>query len=370
MLSAFNSQKFRFWAFVSMFLLVYVHGYNLHQSYLQPWTVPNEPLTFTTFTEYWLANGLFRFRIPMLFIISGYLFAMADYKPYKERADKRVRTLLFPYLVWSGFGLLLTWALELFPSSREIVASTRMMQIDETRVLLHEYRWYEVLIRWIFFPASYQLWFLRVLLIYNLAYPALRWCVTHRIAKWIFFSIVILLWLATAGFVLVEGEGLLFFSLGIWMQKTNFNINTHNKWLNPKVWLVVFLTASLLKTWLALEQGINNLEPVLLVLHKITVLSGLVTAWYGGDALVRFFMDKKWFGWLTAFSFMIYVFHAPLVVYVNRVVLNLFGHWPYYRIVSFILAPLCLIIVAVILGAFMRKWMPKVYGFVTGGRGF
>lgn len=111
MLSAFNSQKFRFWSFVSMFLLVFVHGYNLNISYLQPWTIPAEPMTVTSFTEYWLANGIFRFRIPMLFIISGYLFAISDHKPYKQRAGKRVKTLLYPYLIWSAVGLLLTFVL-------------------------------------------------------------------------------------------------------------------------------------------------------------------------------------------------------------------------------------------------------------------
>ena len=111
MLSAFNSQKFRFWSFVSMFLLVFVHAYNLNQSYLQPWTMPGEPMTVTGFTEYWLANGIFRFRIPMLFIISGYLFAISDHKPYKQRAGKRVKTLLYPYLIWSAVGLLLTFVL-------------------------------------------------------------------------------------------------------------------------------------------------------------------------------------------------------------------------------------------------------------------
>lgn len=36
MVSTFNSKKFRFWAFISMVLLVFVHGYNLNQGYLQP----------------------------------------------------------------------------------------------------------------------------------------------------------------------------------------------------------------------------------------------------------------------------------------------------------------------------------------------
>lgn len=370
MLSAFNSQKFRFWSFVSMFLLVFVHAYNLNQSYLQPWTTPAEPMTVTGFTEYWLANGIFRFRIPMLFIISGYLFAMSDYKPYKQRAGKRVKTLLYPYLIWSAVGLLLTFVLEIFPYTRDVVAETHMMQLDETRTLLHQYHWYEVLARWIFFPVSYQLWFIRVLLIYNLAYPLLRWCVTHRIAKWIFFSIAILLWLATAGFVLIEGEGLLFFSLGIWMQKTNFNIDAPNKWLQPKIWFFVFIVLSIGKTWLAFQEPFSGIEPILLLLHKLVVLSGLICAWYGCNALVKWFMNKIWFTWLSAFSFMIYVLHAPLVVYATKAIFIQFSHWYAYRMITFIVLPLCLIAGAVIFGALLRRLLPKVYHFVTGGRGF
>jgi len=352
-----------------MFLLVFVHGYNLNLSYLQPWTIPGETLTATSFTEYWLANGLFRFRIPMLFIISGYLFAMSDKKPYKQRSAKRVRTLLYPYLIWSAVGLLLTFMLEIFPYSRHIVAETHMMQIDESRSLLHQYHWYEVLARWIFFPVSYQLWFIRVLLIYNLAYPALRWCVLHRIAKWIFFSVVILLWLATAGFVLIEGEGLLFFSLGIWMQKTNFNIDEPNKWLQPKLWFFVFIVFSIAKTWLAFKVPFNGIEPLLLLLHKLVVLSGLVCAWYGCNALVNWCMNKRWFVWLSAFSFMIYVLHAPLVVYATKAVFMQINSWYAYRITTFILLPLCLIILSVVLGALLRRFLPGMYSFVTGGRG-
>src|SRR5215218_4105667 len=82
-LSNFTSLKFRFWAFVSMVLLVYVHGYNLDQTYLQPWTIPGHPMTVTAYFEYFFANGILRFRIPMLFVISGFLFAMQDHKPYK-----------------------------------------------------------------------------------------------------------------------------------------------------------------------------------------------------------------------------------------------------------------------------------------------
>ena len=43
-LDSFLSQKLRFWSLVAMVLLVYVHAYNLHPRYLQPWTSVEEPL--------------------------------------------------------------------------------------------------------------------------------------------------------------------------------------------------------------------------------------------------------------------------------------------------------------------------------------
>ena len=141
LVSDFNSLKFKFWSFVSMFLLVFVHGYNLHERYMQPWTIPGESLTFTTFTEYFLANGIFRFRIPMLFIISGFLFALHDYRPYKERTNKRLRTLLIPFLIWSAVGLVFTYFPELFPYSRDLVSRSNIVRIDDQRVLLHDYHW-------------------------------------------------------------------------------------------------------------------------------------------------------------------------------------------------------------------------------------
>ena len=155
-----------------MFLLVFVHGYNLHERYMQPWTIPGESLTFTAFTEYFLANGIFRFRIPMLFIISGFLYALHDYRPYKERTNKRLRTLLLPYLIWSAVGFAFTYVLELFPYGEHFIANSHIVQIDDQRMLLHDYHWYEMLFRWILLPVPYQLWFIRVLLIYNVAYPA------------------------------------------------------------------------------------------------------------------------------------------------------------------------------------------------------
>jgi hypothetical protein len=53
-ISRFLSQKLRFYTFVSIVLLLFVHGYNLKWTYLVPFSTVSEDLTFTTFFEYFL----------------------------------------------------------------------------------------------------------------------------------------------------------------------------------------------------------------------------------------------------------------------------------------------------------------------------
>ena len=370
--STFISQKFRFWSFIAMVLLVFVHGYNLEIRYLQPWTSPNEAMTVTGFTEYFLANGILRFRIPMLFIISGYLFAMHDATPHRERVKKRVRTLLIPYLLWSALALAMFYVAEMFTPTRDWITASHVAQIDATRTEVHEYRWHEILVRWLLFPLPYQLWFIRVLFIYNLAYPLLKRWVTGQLSVRVFFSIAVLLWLATVNLVFVEGEGLLFFSLGVWIQKSGFDIEKPGRWLSPRIWGLVFVGAAAIKTMLAFGGSDllgNAVFPVMLWLHKLVIVSGLITAWYGGDGLVRWCMNRRWFVWLASFSFIIYAVHAPWIAIAIDPTFALFGNGPAAPMLTFIFLPLAFIAFAIGFGALLRSVFPGAYNVLTGGRG-
>lgn len=308
----------------------------------------------------------------MLFIISGFLYALHDQKPYKHRTNKRLRTLLVPYLVWSAIGILFTYLLESLPSGRDLVTSSHIVQIDDNRQLLHDYHWYELLFRWVLMPVPYQLWFIRVLLIYNIAYPAIRWCITNRIARWIFFSVALLMWLGTMGFVFFEGEGLLFFSLGVWMQKTEFTIESPGRFFRPIWWGIAFVALAAFKTILAFkgEAHLGNvIFPLLTILHKMVILSGLIACWYGLDRLVRWCMEKRWFVWLSAFAFMIYAMHAPIVAYLINPALTLLNPLPGTHLLAFILLPLTAISFIIVTGALLRRVSPGVYSLLTGGRG-
>ena len=363
----FISQKFRFYAFLSMCLLVYVHGYNLQDSYLQPFTVVQERMTFTAFLEYFTANGLFRFRIPMLFAISGYLFALGDAQPWSQRMGKRVRTLLLPYLLWSAIALLITFLWQQFPLTARAVQAAQLDQLGDNRPYT-EIGWGGLFLRWTLVPIAFQLWFIRVLLVYNLAYPLLKKSVLKIPKTW--FTICFILWVLMMGLHFIEGEGLLFFSLGIWLAKSGQDLSTPPRWLRLRLLVPVFGLACTVKTILAFYAEPNMFyRIVLLLLHKITVITGFVAVWFGGDVLVRWCMSRRWFVWASAFSFMIYALHVPIMNYTHQLLLPYIQSWPLYRLLDYFLLPLAIILLSLGLGAILRAVLPRVYGVLTGGRG-
>lgn len=350
-----------------MLLLVFVHGYNLKNSYLQPFTVTQEPLTFTSFFEYWTANGLFRFRIPMLFIISGYLFAMNDDRPYGQRMRKRLRTLGIPYLLWSAVALLITFAWQQNAVTAQAVKDAMLDQLGDNRPYT-EIGFGGIALRWLLVPIAFQLWFIRSLLLYNALYPLFLKAVLKSPKVW--FSVIGFFWLASFNFSPFESEGLLFFTLGIFLQKKQFNIESPARWLDPRTWGIVFIVCSVLKTFLAFYYGWSIQSFIVLsLLHKATVFSGLITMWFGFDRLVKFLMNRPWFAWFSAFGFIIYAMHVPLVNYTTALVFRLAAGTENIRLISYLFIPLAVILVCVGFGALLRFLLPKVYSLATGGRG-
>jgi hypothetical protein len=183
----------------------------------------------------------------------------------------------------------------------------------------------------------------------------------------------LLLWLGSFESVFAEGEGLLFFSLGIWIQKTNFNIDSAAYGRrNILVWICLFIASAAVKTWLAFKgQAIwgNQAFPAILLLHKLMVASGLIAAWFGLDSLIGWCMRKRGFAALTAFSFFIYAFHTPLVGYAINPMLSWLYPLAAYRLTSFLLLPLMVIACSIGLGAILRRIAPGAYRTLTGGRG-
>jgi hypothetical protein len=204
--------------------------------------------------------------------------------------------------------------------------------------------------------------------VYNALYPLLRWLIAKIPAVW--FSIITLAWLLTIGLYFIEGEGLLFFSLGIWLCKKQKDPEQLPRWLSLRWLWIIFIGISLLKTFLAFHFDYRTLHVLtLMLLHKVVVLSGLLAVWFGGDALVRWWMNKKTLRRVTEFSFIIYALHVPLLNYAMQIPFLYGNHLPNYRFCSYLIIPALIILCCIGTGWLLRKLAPPLYALLTGGRG-
>ena len=111
----------------------------------------------------------------------------------------------------------------------------------------------------------------------------------------VFFIAAGILWMMSFFAVFIEGEGLLFFSLGIWICKTNIDVQKPPSWYRSGYVVGAWVGVAAFKTWLAFNGQVGGavLNPVLIILYKFVVLSGLVAVWYSFDPLIRFFMNQR-----------------------------------------------------------------------------
>jgi len=363
------SEKLRFWSLMAMVLLVYVHAFNLHPRYLQPTTTVGEQATWDNALQYFFANGLLRFRIPILFAISGYLFAWRDDggASHTARVLRRVRTLGVPYLAGSAIAIAITWGLEQWATTRTFVEAAGLSPYQPTASFVGQYSTSQLVDRWLFNPAAFQLWFLKSLIVLTLCYPLLRAAVT----RWprTFFSVAFLLWLPDtgAGFQ----EGLLFYPLGLWLAAQRIDPMDKPTWMRVSVMLTIWIVSCGIRTWMAfaLREQTTAETIGMLLLYRVGEISGLLAAWYGSDRIAHAAMSKPWFRWVSAFSFVIYALHVPAVNFATEAALHYGEHIAHIHLLTYAIVPPLVSATAVLIGAAMRTVARPVYGVLTGGRG-
>ena len=363
------SQKFRFFTFISIALLAYVHGYNLQETYLAPFSAVRERLTFTGFFEYFIANGLLRFRIPLLFFISGYLYAMYDRRPYGQQVKRRFTTLVIPFLIWSALGLLFTFTLQQFAYTARVVREAGIDQLGDNRPYT-EIGWTGMLQRWLLSPISYQLWFIVALFIYNVLYPGIRWLVTR--VPYIWLPLCFLIFLGGFQFFWIEGRGLFFFSLGVLLQKRNISIEQKPAWFSPGFGFILFIGLCVIKTFMAFEldpDRTGNLI-VIMLLYQVSVVAGIMAMWFGFDRVVHWCMRRKWFQQSTGYSFFLFGAHVPLLPYFMKMATMELAFLPFYRLICYLVVPALVLLFCLYLARLFRQYIPRVYAILTGGRGF
>lgn len=320
-------------------MVVYIHSY-----YPQ-----GEGYPIADFLQKFTGNGICAVANCLFFAISGCLFArnVTDSNSAVRKSLKRIKSLLPPYLIWNVLFVLVYVLLDIIPGV------SKFNNNDSIIALLSHQSFADTLYYLFVGPAAFQLWFIRDLLVMFLLTPILCYIAQK---KW---------WLAlifALASTLVYGW-LVYFWIGITLGIRRCNIESYcrDSWIVIVTGLAYFGYAFYNSLWGGCLHS---------ALHTLINLMSIYFVWAAYDLLTKGKLVAKRGVWkyICGYSFFIYCFHEPALNIFKKLALALCGIDQLTIIVFYYLNPILMIITAVIAARLLKRFIPRAYAVLTGGR--
>ncbi|MBS1635741.1 MAG: acyltransferase [Bacteroidetes bacterium] len=352
-MNAYLSRKISLLSLLAAVMVVYVHAYNLYDAKTQVVSYRNESVFFL---EQLVSQGLCRVAVPLFFVLSGYLFFQnfsGGISAFYSKIRKRTRTILIPYLLWSLLGFIAMWILNTYwLKSTDSPGELSFRDIAD-KILIH--------------PVAYQLWFLRDLMILVLLSPLLYLLIYFT--RWFPFLICTGLWMSRVEPLIIASQALCFFVLGasiaLRSETLLLNVLTRRAWL-----LLIPLWVAVLLFKLVYFQESSEGSPFADVIHKTAILIGLPALWIAYDlvTLKRNYINTflLWIG--PGFAFFLFVFHEPTLSLIKKTAQAAMPDNAVTRLAQYVLAPVIVMLLAMVLSKAMQRYLPLVYRILTGSR--
>lgn len=296
-----------------------------------------------------------------MFIISGYLFFLKferSISGFTNQYRKRFRSLVVPYFLWSTWSLLYFFILQLFPQARPFFYNDLVVNYSFAtffdKIVIH--------------PHAYQLWYVRDLIMIVAFSPLIYGVIKYL--KVLSIIVLFIFWVLFENiFGFAEQSYLIFFGVGafISIQKKSYLLTVfHQKlgWL----FLIIFILTTFLKTILVVQ---NSPQPLLRIfLDNLSHLSGIIAVWCLYDTIIvlikQKFFNKIMYG--SSICFFIYAFHEPILITIKKGLFYFLEPVKFGSMVVYIVAPTVTIILSIVCGHLTKKYFPKFYSVITGGR--
>lgn len=305
--------------------------------------------------SYLISEIFARAAVPVFFFFSGFLFFEGtnfSLDIYKCKLKKRIRTIVIPYLFWNVLTIILfllgqVCFRELFSGSNKLILDYSLY--DWLTTFWNGYRG--------LYPICYQFWFIRDLMVVMLLSPIIFYLVKYfKTYSVLFLGIfwIFDIWIKVPGFSIIA---LFFFTFGGW-----YNICQRDFILDfkPLLWGIVPVYIVSVSCCLCLREN--------LYLHNINIILGVIFVIAFTSHLVEW---KKYSINVTLCdsSFFIYAYHAIILGLLTKILFMIFTpHTDFMFIVLYFLCPLLVIVCGFYLYCALRKYLPNITKFITGGR--
>ena len=353
-LSATASRRLNVYKLILSVLVVYIHANSSGAGFASGAVEAPDPLwlqNFRLLISYTIAAA----AVPGFFLLSAMLLYRKPFH-WKQNMRKKLRTLGIPYLLMNTLWIAAFFVAQQIPGVRNFFSNP-----DK---LIAQWGFWDYANAFLgfqkgaFYPFLYPLWFVRDLLVLNVLASVLghlidrfpNICLTAAVAAWLFIP--------QTGIFFMDTQSICFWVLGGVLVKKGICLEEGDR-LPMALWVLVYAAMVLL----VMTVGRSSRS-----LARLTFLVG-VFFWFRVTALVH---SPRWMdalGKLSAFSFGIYLFHEFFLTFARKVAVKLLPLTPVSQLLQYLLIPLAVIALCIAVCAGLKKWFPRLYSLLTGGRG-
>lgn len=355
-MNKYLSDKLKAIGFTLMVMIIFFHSYNLLM--LNSGTIKRG---YNSFIQDLISRGVTEIAVPLFFIISGYLFFLSikngSISEFLSKYRKRIKTLILPYVLWSIYGILFYLILQSISFTKPFFSKGFIVDYSFTQLLT------KIFLK----PLTFQFWFIRDLIMLVLLSPILYYLIKYlRIYLILIFFFT---WIYGFDYLIFTNASIFFFSIGGLLSIKNINIQNYN--LNSKylifsfvfVWLVLLIT----KTSLVHINFENEL--LINILHKSSIIIGVISIWFLYDHFYKNIdISKTKVYTLFQYSFFLYAFHEPLLQLIIKGFGYFLGQSELALFLIYISTTILIIFVSISIGHYAKRFVPKYYYLLTGGR--
>ncbi|RZK71485.1 MAG: hypothetical protein EOO85_20005, partial [Pedobacter sp.] len=309
-MNQYLSLKIKYISFVLMILVVILHAYNLNQ-----YDNRESFLGFSEFVQVLFGSGIASVAVPLFFLISGYLFFFSfdtESKPFGEKIIRRFHTLVIPYLITSLWGLFVFFALQSLPYSSGYFNSG----------LIRDFSFNQLISTLFLHPMSYPLWFIKDLFVMTILSPVIFYGI--RFLKLTFVLILFIPWVFGIDIIILSNISLPFFVTGCYLalkmpEWVILKYQSKNRYLTY-VWLMLIVLRTIIEVF-------NLADAIVIdILHKLTILVGIVACWQLYDILFgERDVNKRNGNYLFNFTFFLFLFHEPILTVIKKMLKSILG---------------------------------------------
>ena len=292
------------------------------------------------------ADVLGRSSVPLLTIISGWLFARSG-KAYSELIKGKVRSLLVPLILWNVLALSATWIYEIINSQALYPPVSVPMLLNGILALWEQ-------------PVNLPLGFLRDLFVVMLISPLVVLAI-RTFGGWALLPLFLFAVLVPNAIILLRTQILFFFAMGVWLHRTDFRNLPRGFVIAMGLWICGTFTVSMFEK----AHGVaEKHSPLLENIDRIAV-AGIF--WSVAMLLARS-PGTGWMKRLEPYAFLAFCSHFIVFRLLSVICVPVFGdlRFPFYP-VYFLLQPVLGFVAAVAIVRILQPF-PELLGLLNGGK--